>query len=66
MFIAANYLENIKAESDFIDVPAGQLIPSQCEELVARYNGGPDWQSPDAQRYAHEMMATLDKARGAL
>jgi len=41
MFITAKYLESLKAESDFADVPADQLALYQYEELAARYNGGP-------------------------
>lgn len=50
MFIASEYLAQLKAESEFADVPAEEITPAQYQELAARYNGGPYWET-DAQAY---------------
>ncbi|MCX4588164.1 transglycosylase SLT domain-containing protein [Streptomyces sp. NBC_01481] len=41
IFIASEYLAQIKAESGFADVPPEQMTRAQMQELAARYNGGP-------------------------
>ncbi len=51
MFIASEYLAQLKAESEFADVPAEEMTPAQYQELAARYNGGPYWETDDAQAY---------------
>ncbi|MFE5024824.1 hypothetical protein ACFRAO_16170 [Streptomyces sp. NPDC056656] len=66
MFIASEYLAQLKAESEFADVPAEEMTPAQYQELAARYNGGPYWQSDDAQAYGRGFNNDLDDARNAL
>ncbi|MER5758206.1 hypothetical protein [Streptomyces sp. NPDC002082] len=66
IFIAAGYLAQLKAESEFADVPAQEMTPAQYQELAARYNGGPYWQGEDAQAYGRGFARDLDDARGAL
>ncbi|MEU9608859.1 hypothetical protein [Streptomyces sp. NPDC048057] len=66
IYIAAEYLAQLKAESPFALVPAEQMTPEQYRELAARYNGGPQWQSADAQAYGGRFARTLDEARQAL
>jgi soluble lytic murein transglycosylase-like protein len=51
IFIASEYLAQLKSESEFADVRAEEMTPAQYQELAARYNGGPYWQSDDAQVY---------------
>ncbi len=55
-----------KTESGFADVPADQMTPRQYQELAARYNGGPYWQSDDAQRYGRGFLNNVGDAREAL
>ncbi len=64
IFIASRYLANLKAESEFANVPADQMTPAQYRELAARYNGGPNWQN--AQGYGRTFEAGLGQAREAL
>ncbi|MCM1967917.1 hypothetical protein [Streptomyces sp. G1] len=66
IFIAAGYLAQLKAESEFADVPAQEMTPAQYQELAARYNGGPYWQGEDAQAYGRGFARDLDDARRAL
>ncbi|THA24964.1 hypothetical protein E4198_09700 [Streptomyces sp. RKND-216] len=66
VFIASEYLAQMKAESGFADVPAEQMTRAQMQELAARYNGGPYWQSDDAQAYARRFDARLDEATAPL
>ncbi|WP_349017239.1 transglycosylase SLT domain-containing protein [Streptomyces luteolus] len=66
VFIASEYLARLKAESEFADVPADRMSDAQYQELAARYNGGPYWESDDAQSYGRDFMRDLDSARGAL
>jgi hypothetical protein len=66
LFIAARYLANLKAESGFADVPADRMTPEQYQELAARYNGGPFWQSARAQAYARDFAAHRQQAADAL
>lgn len=65
-FITSEYLAQLKAESSFADVPADRMTPGQYRELAARYNGGPYWQSDDAQGYGDSFMTHLGNARQAL
>ncbi|MFF1258354.1 MULTISPECIES: hypothetical protein [unclassified Streptomyces] len=41
VFIAPVHLAQLKAESEFADVPAEEMTPAQYREPAARYNGGP-------------------------
>ncbi|MGH3929295.1 MAG: hypothetical protein ACRDTF_04890 [Pseudonocardiaceae bacterium] len=66
IFIASEYLANLKAESEFAPVPADHLTTAQYEELAARYNGGPNWQGDHAQDYGKDVMKHLHKAGEAL
>ncbi|HEX2298748.1 MAG TPA: hypothetical protein VHH34_09555, partial [Pseudonocardiaceae bacterium] len=66
IFIASKYLENLKAESEFANVPAEEMTPAQYEELAARYNGGPNWQGSQAQAYGRDFTAHRDEAGKAL
>lgn len=66
VYIASEYLAQLKAESSFADVPADQMTPAQYQELAARYNGGPGWRTDDAQAYGRGFGYNLDQARRAL
>ncbi|MFF8275360.1 hypothetical protein ACF05T_04455 [Streptomyces lateritius] len=66
IFIAAEYLAQLKAESEFADVPPEKMTPEQRQELAARYNGGPYWRGDDAQAYGRAFTSNLDDAKGAL
>jgi hypothetical protein len=66
IFIASEYLAQLKAESDFAEVPPDQMTRAQMEELAARYNGGPYYESSDAQAYGRGFDRKLDDAREAL
>ncbi|MGS2587093.1 hypothetical protein [Streptomyces hebeiensis] len=66
IFIASEYLAQLKAESEFADVPPEEMTPEQYQELAARYNGGPYWQGGDAQAYGAGFNNDLDDARDAL
>lgn len=66
IFIAAKYLENLKAESGFAQVPAEEMTSAQYQELAARYNGGPYWQSDHAQSYAVDFETHRQTAAEAL
>ncbi|MFD9607972.1 hypothetical protein ACFWWS_01235 [Streptomyces sp. NPDC059083] len=66
IFIAAEYLAQLKAESEFEDVPPEQMTPEQRQELAARYNGGPYWRGEDAQAYGRAFARDVDEAKGAL
>ncbi|WP_405456609.1 hypothetical protein OG786_06595 [Streptomyces sp. NBC_00101] len=66
VYIASEYLAQLKAESSFADVPAEQMTPAQYQELAARYNGGPGWLTDDAQAYGRGFGYNLDRARQAL
>jgi Transglycosylase SLT domain len=66
IFIAAKYLENLKAESGFADVPADKMTPEQYQELAARYNGGPEWRSDHAQEYGRDFETRRREAGEAL
>ncbi|MFE0422787.1 hypothetical protein [Streptomyces sp. NPDC058953] len=47
-------------------MPSEQLTPEQYRELAARYNGGPHWQSEEAQAYGGRFARTQDEVRQAL
>ncbi|QHY97014.1 hypothetical protein SSPS47_18070 [Streptomyces sp. S4.7] len=66
IFIASEYLAQLKAESEFADVPPEEMTPAQYQELAARYNGGPYWAEEDAQGYGRGFTNHLDNARDAL
>lgn len=66
LFIASKHLADLKAESDFADLPAEQLAPQHYHELAARYNGGSNWQGDQAQDYGDDVIAHLGQAREAL
>ncbi|MEV5730323.1 hypothetical protein AB0N50_31715 [Streptomyces pharetrae] len=66
IFIATEYLAQLKAESDFADVPPEEMTVEQQQELAARYNGGPYWENDQAQRYGRDFAHHLDQARNAI
>ncbi|MFJ1799867.1 hypothetical protein [Streptomyces sp. NPDC088180] len=64
--IASGYLAQLKAESDFADVPAEEMTPARYQELAARYNGGPYREGDQAQAYGRGFGHPLENARDAL
>ncbi|MGI5376559.1 hypothetical protein ACQEV2_20390 [Streptomyces sp. CA-251387] len=66
IYIAAEYLAQLKAESEFADVPPEQMTREQMQELAARYNGGPYYRSDDAQAYGRVFAENVDEAKRAL
>ncbi|MFE7774061.1 hypothetical protein ACFU5O_09190 [Streptomyces sp. NPDC057445] len=66
IFIASGYLAQLKAESEFADVPAGNMTRDHYRELAARYNGGPYWESEKAQGYGRRFDGSLDHVKDAL
>jgi hypothetical protein len=66
LYIAAEYMEQLKAGSEFADVPAGQMTDENYRQLAERYNGGPDYNSDDAKKYGGDFVGSLDDARKAL
>ncbi|WP_128980555.1 hypothetical protein [Streptomyces roseicoloratus] len=66
IFIASEYLAQLKAESGFADVPPERMTRAQMQELAARYNGGPYFESADAQAYGRGFDRRLDQAKEAL
>ncbi|MCX4633170.1 hypothetical protein [Streptomyces sp. NBC_01443] len=66
IFIASEYLAQLKAESSFADVPPEEMTREQMRELAARYNGGPYYQGDGAQAYGRLFDAGLDDAGRAL
>jgi hypothetical protein len=64
IFIAAKHIADLKQETDFKD--AETMTSEQYQELAARYNGGPYWQSSDAQGYGRAFTSKLPQAREAL
>ncbi|MCL7381306.1 hypothetical protein [Streptomyces sp. 35G-GA-8] len=66
IFIASEYLAQLKAESEFANVPPEEMSPAQYQELAARYNGGPYWEGSDAQAYGRGFNNDLNNAREAL
>jgi hypothetical protein len=66
IFIASEYLAQLKAESGFADVPPEQMTRAQMQELAARYNGGPYYEDPHAQAYGRGFDNNVDQAKEAL
>ncbi|MFI9341440.1 hypothetical protein ACIG0D_09255 [Streptomyces sp. NPDC052773] len=66
IFIASEYLAQLKAESGFAHVPPEQMTRAQMQELAARYNGGPYYEDPGAQGYGRGFDRRLDQAKEAL
>ncbi|AWL42402.1 MULTISPECIES: hypothetical protein [unclassified Streptomyces] len=66
IFIASEYLAQLKAESGFADIPPEQMTRAQMQELAARYNGGPYYEDPNAQAYGRGFDRKLDDATEAL
>ncbi|MFG2759785.1 hypothetical protein [Streptomyces wuyuanensis] len=66
IFIASEYLAQLKAESGFADVPPDQMTRAQMQELAARYNGGPYYEDEAAQAYGRGFDRRLDQAKEAL
>lgn len=66
IFVASEYLAQLKAESGFADVPPDQMTRAQMQELAARYNGGPYYETDAAQGYGRGFDKRLDQAREAL
>ncbi|NUK05786.1 hypothetical protein HRW20_33065 [Streptomyces lunaelactis] len=50
----------------FADVPPEQMTRAQMQELAARYNGGPYYESEDAQGYGRGFDRKVDQAKEAL
>ena len=66
IFVASEYLAQLKAESGFADVHPEQMTREQMQELAARYNGGPYYEDPNAQAYGRGFDRKLDDAKEAL
>ncbi|MFF3621328.1 transglycosylase SLT domain-containing protein [Streptomyces sp. NPDC002467] len=66
IYIASEYLAQLKAESGFADVPPEKMTREQMSELAARYNGGPYHQSDQAQGYGQRFDRTVNDAGRAL
>lgn len=66
IFIASEYLAQLKAESSFADVSPEQMTRAQMQELAARYNGGPYYETDAAQAYGRGFGNRLDQAREAM
>ncbi|MFJ3914159.1 lysozyme family protein [Streptomyces vinaceus] len=66
IFIASEYLAQLKAESGFADVPPEQMTRAQMQEIAARYNGGPYYESDAAQAYGRGFDRKVDQAKEAL
>lgn len=66
LFVSAAHLRILKEGTRFADVPPREMTPEQYRELAARYNGGPHWQVPAAQKYADEFAVHLPEAAEAL
>jgi hypothetical protein len=66
IFIASEYLAQLRAESGFADVPPEQMTRAQMQELAARYNGGPYYEDPNAQAYGRAFDKRVDQAKEAL
>ncbi|WP_030729329.1 lytic transglycosylase domain-containing protein [Streptomyces sp. NRRL S-237] len=66
IFIASEYLAQLKAESGFADVRPEDMTREQMRELAARYNGGPYYESSGAQAYGRMFDGNLDDAGRAL
>ncbi|GAA4856368.1 hypothetical protein GCM10023222_03220 [Saccharopolyspora cebuensis] len=67
LLISAQHLADIKARTDFADVPPDQMTPEHYAEIGARYNGGPNWATnPDAQAYGQTLNENMPKANEAM
>lgn len=66
IYIAAEYLAQLKAESGFGNVPPEEMTEEQMQELAARYNGGPYYQSDDAQAYGRAFHGRREQVKEAL
>lgn len=66
ILIAASVLAQEKRDSGFAYTEPADMTAEQGEQLAARYNGGPNWQGPDAQRYTREYIDIRDQAEDAL
>ncbi|WP_445401362.1 hypothetical protein ACSMX9_08735 [Streptomyces sp. LE64] len=66
IFIASEYLAQLKAESGFAEVPPEQMTRAQMQELAARYNGGPYYEDEAAQAYGRGFDQRVDQAKEAL
>lgn len=66
IYLASEYLAQLKAESEFADVPPERMTREQMQELAARYNGGPYYRSDDAQRYGRGFDGNVEDAKRAL
>ena len=66
IFIASEYLAQLKAESEYADVPPEKMTEAQMQDLAARYNGGPYHESADAQAYGRGFINKLDEAKRAM
>lgn len=68
VYIAAEYLAQLKAESEYADVPPESMTREQMQDLAARYNGGPDplHLTHEAQAYGRGFANTFDQSSGAL
>jgi hypothetical protein len=67
LYIASEYLERLKAGSDFANVPAAEMTEKNYRELAQMYNCGPGWDSTDGKKYGSEFMGnSLPAARDAL
>ncbi|MEU3636261.1 hypothetical protein AB0H23_08555 [Streptomyces albogriseolus] len=56
----------LKAESDFADLPLEEMTVEQQQELATRHNGGPYWENDQAQCYDRDFAHHLDQARNAI
>lgn len=65
-FIAAGFLAQIKAETGYANIPADQLTEAQMQEIAARYNGGPYWESGKAQGYGDDFRNNLGNVKDAM
>ncbi|MFD7700620.1 hypothetical protein [Streptomyces caelestis] len=66
VFIAAECLAQLKAESDFAGVSREEMTVEQQQELAARYNGGSYRENDQAQRCGRDFAHHLDQARNAI
>ncbi|MFE2551531.1 hypothetical protein ACFXGI_23715 [Streptomyces sp. NPDC059355] len=65
-FIAAGFLAQIKEETGYANIPADQLTEAQMQEIAARYNGGPYWESKKAQDYGDDFRDNLGNVKKAM
>ncbi|MER7467100.1 hypothetical protein [Streptomyces sp. NPDC097981] len=65
-FIAAGFLAQIKEETGCANIPADRLTDARMQEIAARYNGGPYWQSDKAQNYGDDFQKNLGNVKKAM